>query len=152
MRKSSKIVVTVVILLFLVVCGAGMYIVRTPEYTLLQAKRAIEKSGIEGLHPYLTQEAQEKVDLFFAITENEFVGAILEALNQSESVQAFREKIREVEWEVDEIRKSSKSADVVLAFDYQDKLGGTVELTMIREDGKWKIDEIGYPEFHEVHW
>ncbi len=41
---------------------------------------------------------------------------------------------------------------MILTFNYEDKLIGKIEISMIRENGEWKIDNIEYPQFTEVNW
>ena len=43
-------------------------------------------------------------------------------------------------------------AAVVLSFNYEDKLIGTIEISMIREGGEWKVDSIEFPKFTEINW
>lgn len=38
-------------------------------------------------------------------------------------------------------------ARVIISFDYKDKIKGTVELSMVKEGGEWKIDGMGFPKF-----
>ena len=52
---------------------------------------------------------------------------------------------------MDDILKSKENAAVILSFNYEDKLIGTIEISMIRDEEKWKIDSIEFPEFTEVN-
>ena len=54
--------------------------------------------------------------------------------------------------EGDDVLKSKENATVILSFNYEDKLIGTIEISMIREEGEWKIDSIEFPEFTEINW
>ena len=39
------------------------------------------------------------------------------------------------------------SSDVNVDTYYKDKIKGTVELSMVKEGGEWKIDGMGFPKF-----
>lgn len=73
----------------------------------------VEWSEIDGLMPYLTDNAKE------------------------------------TEWKIEDILKENQKVGVVLAFDYKDKLEGTVDVSMVWKDG-WKIDSIDIPTFDRV--
>ena len=47
--------------------------------------------------------------------------------------------------------KGSESSKAVVGFDYQGKMTGTVEMTMIKEDKIWKIDSLSSPSFDKVN-
>ena len=46
-----------------------------------------------------------------------------------------------------DVLKGSDSAKGVLGFTYGDKIDGTVEVTLIREDKEWRIDTLNTPKF-----
>lgn len=54
--------------------------------------------------------------------------------------------------DVDDVLKSKDNASVILSFNYDDKLVGAIELSMVREDGEWKIDGLEFPEFDKISW
>jgi hypothetical protein len=43
--------------------------------------------------------------------------------------------------------KGNESSKAVVGFDYQDKMHGTIEVMLIKEDEKWKIDHLAMPKF-----
>ena len=73
-------------------------------------------------------------------------------ISQSEYVSVLKSEIQEIQWEVDDVLKSKDNASVILSFNYDDKLVGTIELSMVREDGEWKIDGLEFPEFDKINW
>ena len=56
-------------------------------------------------------------------------------------------KLSECEWTIIDVMKGSQTSKVVLGFDYEDQIVGTIELTMIKEDKRWLIDSLSKPEF-----
>ena len=38
----------------------------------------------------------------------------------------------------------------IVGFDYQDKMVGTIELTLIKENDIWKVDKLGVPKFDVI--
>ena len=73
-------------------------------------------------------------------------------IKQDDYVGVLKSEIQEIQWGVDDLLKSKESAAVILSFNYEDKLIGTIEISMIRDERKWKIDSIEFPEFTEVNW
>ncbi len=46
--------------------------------------------------------------------------------------------------------KGSETSKAILGFNYEDMMVGAIELTMIKEDDKWKIDRLGMPKFDKL--
>ena len=46
-----------------------------------------------------------------------------------------------------DVLKESESAKGVIGFKYEDIAEGTVELSMIKEDKEWKINNLNMPKF-----
>ena len=152
MKKTWIIIGAIVGLLAVVIVCAGVYFSNTPEYALLKMARAVEQDGMEGLRPYLTEETQEKVDEISAIAESELVNSIMGLFNQNDYVGVLKSELQEVQWDVADIMKGKNNAAVILGFNYDDKLIGTIEISMIRKGGDWKIDGLHFPEFDEINW
>ena len=57
------------------------------------------------------------------------------------------DKLSECEWVIKDVMKGSASSKAIVGFDYQDKMTGTIELTMIKENEIWKIDSLAIPKF-----
>ena len=68
---------------------------------------------------------------------------------QDSAVSFIKTKMSEVNWSVEDILKGKKQSDVVIGFDYNDSIVGTISITMIKEDHKWKIDGFAFPEFEK---
>lgn len=49
-----------------------------------------------------------------------------------------------------ENEKGSETSKAILGFNYEDMMVGAIELTMIKEDDKWKIDRLGMPKFDKL--
>ena len=139
-------------LLAVIAGGIGLYIVNTPEYALKAMIDDVNTSGMEGLEPHLTGNAKEALDTVSSITSSNLFNTIKGFINQNDYVGVLKSEIQEVQWEVDDVLKSKENAAVVLSFNYEDKLIGTIEISMIRDAGEWKIDGIEFPEFTEVSW
>lgn len=43
--------------------------------------------------------------------------------------------------------KGSETSKAIVGFNYVDKMVGTVEMAMIKEDKIWKIDNLSMPKF-----
>lgn len=152
MKKAILTTISVLMLIATMIIGIGFYITSTPEYALKETIEDVHDSGIEGLYPHLTGKARTTIDAVSSVTENNIFNTILGFIGQSEYVSVLKSEIQEIKWEVDDVLKSKENAAVVLSFNYEDKLIGTIEISMIREEGEWKVDSIEFPKFTEVNW
>lgn len=151
MKKTILIISSVVLLLAVVVGGFGFYIVNTPEYALKSIIEDVNDSGMEGLNPHLTGKAKETLDMVASVTESDLFSKIMGFINQNDYIGVLKSEIQEIQWGVDDVLKSKENAAVILSFNYEDKLIGTIEISMIKEEGQWKIDGIEFPKFTEVN-
>ena len=152
MKKAFLITISIVALIAITIIGMGVYVTNTPEYALKEMIDDVNASGMDGLYPHLTGEARATIDAVSSVTENSIFNTIVGFISQSEYVGVLKSEIQEIQWEVDDVLKSKENAAVVLSFNYEDKLIGTIEISMIREEGEWKVDSIEFPEFTEVNW
>ena len=139
-------------LIAITIIGMGVYVTNTPEYALKEMIDDVNASGMDGLYPHLTGEARAIIDAVSSVTENSIFNTIVGFISQSEYVGVLKSEIQEIQWEVDDVLKSKDNASVILSFNYDDKLVGTIELSMVREDGEWKIDGLEFPEFDKINW
>lgn len=152
MKKVIIIISSVILLLAVISSGLGLYIVNTPEYALKTMIDDVNNSGMEGLQPHLTGKAKETIDTVSYVTDSNLFNTIMGVINQNDYVGVLKSEIQEIQWGVDDVLKSKENAAVILSFNYENKLIGTIEISMIRDEGKWKIDSIKFPEFREVNW
>ena len=45
--------------------------------------------------------------------------------------------------------KGSETSKAIVGFNYEDKMVGTMEMAMIKEDKIWKIDDLNMPKFEK---
>lgn len=152
MKKAILIISSVALLLAVIVGGFGLHIVNTPEYALKSMIEDVNDSGIEGLTPHLTGKAKETLDAVSSVTESDLFNTIMGFINQNDYIGVLKSEIQDIQWEVKDVLKGKENATVILSFNYEDKLIGTIEVSMIREEGEWKIDVIEFPEFTKVNW
>ena len=152
MKKAHYIIIAIMMLLIGLSIFIGISIQNSPEYALMQIAGDIKEAGIKGLTPYLTEDAQKVVDTVSAVTENKLISSIIGLFGQSEYAGILKSEIQDIQWDVEDILKSSKHASVILAFNYENKLIGTIEISMVREDSGWKIDGLELPKFDEINW
>lgn len=147
MIKKVKIIIAVVVILALVLGGVWLYFRGTPEYALLCILNDVEDDGIKGLEPHLTGRAKEVLDSITSKGDSGWVDLIIQYASRSEYVAILKEKMQEIEWDVEDILKGKKNTTVILSFNYHDKITGTIDLSMIKVRGEWKIDGLGFPKF-----
>lgn len=152
MKKALLIALAVILLIGAIALGAGLYITRTPEYAMAKIMEDVSQSGMDGLRPHLTQQAQDTVDKVTAVAQSRVVGAILNLFDQADYVGVIKSELQSVEWEVEDILTGSENASVVLHFDYDGRLTGRMDITLVKEDSEWKIDGLTYPQFETVQW
>ena len=150
MKKTLCIIIpTIAIVLIVGVCF-GLSVIHSPEYALLQIAEDVEKSGVDGLMPHLTEEAQETVATITSITESDVVSSVFSFFGNDDYIGIFKSNLKEVEWRIYDVLKGKKSAEVVLRFNYKDNLIGTIGLKMVFLENTWKINSIDMPCFEKV--
>lgn len=152
MKKAIIISASIVLLLAVIAGGIGIYIINTPEYALKAMIDDVDTSGMDGLEPHLTGNAKETLDTVSSLTENKLFNTIMGFVNQNDYVSVLKSEIQEIQWGVKDVLKSKENATVILSFNYENKLIGTIEISMTKEDAEWKIDGIEFPEFAEINW
>ena len=123
----------------------------SPEYALNNAFDDMRASGLDGLKKHLTSNALKTVESVESISGNTAVSLLTAAFMGGNAVRILLGKLSECEWTIKDVTKGSESSKAVVGFDYQGKMTGTVEMTMIKEDKIWKIDSLSSPSFDKVN-
>lgn len=152
MKKARYIIIPILVIVLSIGIYFGISKLNSPEYALMQVANDIEESGIDGLMPHLTDEAQETVSAITSITENKMVNSILTFLGKEDYTSILKSNLKDIEWTLDDVLESTNRANVVLGFNYNEKLIGTIEINMIKEDGDWKISGLELPKFTEINF
>ena len=116
----------------------------SPEYVVEHAIEDMRTSGLEGLKPYLTDNAEKNVATFISVSNG------VSLLTGGYNVAIFFNRLADCDWTVDEILKGSESAKAILGFSIRsggDEIVGTLQLTLIKEDKEWRIDGVDMPQF-----
>lgn len=151
MKKVRDIVLFIIILVMGIGVCLGVSFTRSPEYALMNIAKDVKESGLDGLMPHLTGEAKETVKAINSISENKLLNTILSVLDKDDYVSVLKSNIKKVEWKINDILKGNKQTDIVLTFNYEDKLVGTIGVTMLREHDVWKISGVEMPEFENIN-
>ena len=128
----------------------------SPEYVLGKAFLDIKKSGIDGLKPYLTAEAKKKVEVIeggmsIINTVGKLVGSSDGSKEDSnKAVNFLMEKMSEFDFGYKNMVKDSDTAKAVISFEYPEVMEGTIDISMVRQDKEWKIDNLSMPHFDKV--
>lgn len=150
--KKSVVVLIVVVLVLIAVAIAAFSFFRSPEYALLKIRADVQEHGLEGLKPHLTQHGQETLDTITSVTENELVGLVIGLLGQGDGANTLLSELEQIQWGLEDIMKGGKNTSVILSFDYKQKLTGTIEIVMVKQEGKWLIDGVELPKFDSFGW
>ena len=67
--------------------------------------------------------------------------------NMSFSGGSLKEIMKECDYTIKDIKKGSATAKGVVGFNYKDSKKGTINLSMIKEDKEWIIDNMDMPLF-----
>ena len=116
----------------------------SPEYVVEHAIADMHTSGLEGLKPYLTDNAEKNVNTIISVSSGV---SLFMGTNQ---VSYLFERLADCDWTVVDIMKGSESAKAVLGFamgNGTDEIEGTLPLTLIKEDKEWRIDGVDIPKF-----
>ncbi len=116
----------------------------SPEYVVEHAIMDMRTAGLEGLKPYLTDNAEKNVETIISVSNG--VGL----LTGGNRVSFLFDRLADFDWTVDEILKGSESAKAILGFSIEngtEEIEGTLQLTLIKEDKEWRIDGVDMPKF-----
>ena len=131
----------------------------SPEHALNNAFDDMHKSGLDGLKKHLTANALKTVEGFETLSGRPeialFTSSLLggnaalftSSLLGGNAVSVLLEKLSECEWTIKDVMKGSETSKAIIGFNYEDKMVGTIELTMIKEEKIWKIDSLAMPKF-----
>lgn len=150
MKKFLLIMLIVIIAIGVGAGGYFIYKTTTPEYALYRMMQEVNASGIDALMPHLTGEAREKVEKVGDYTEKSGLASLIGSALKDKAIEFIKSKADEIEWSLGDVRRGSKSADVDIGFDYKGNVTGTIEIKLIKENGKWKISGIGMPGFTKM--
>ena len=122
----------------------------SPEYALNNAFDDMRESGLDGLKKHLTSNALKTVEGVENLSSNPGISLITTALMGGNAVKVLLDKLSECEWTIKDVMKGSETSKAIVGFNYEDKMVGTVELAMIKEDKIWKIDNLAMPKFDKL--
>ena len=123
----------------------------SPEYALNKAFDDMKESGLDGLKKHLTSNALKTVESLESISGRPEIALFTTALMGGNAVNSLLEKLSECEWTINDVMKGSETSKAIVGFNYQEKMAGTIELTMIKEDKIWRIDSLAMPKFDKFN-
>jgi len=152
MKKTLCIAGISVLLVVIISSCVIIAIHNSPEYALVKMVRDVKEYGLEGLEPHLTGEAQVAWNKIDTISDNTLLNSFLSIFDVDYYMSILKTEIAEIEWDIGEILKNNGKANIDINFNYKEKIIGAVELILIREEGGWKISNIGIPSFEKIEW
>ena len=123
----------------------------SPEYALNKAFDDMKESGLDGLKKHLTSNALKTVESLESISGRPEIALFTTALMGGNAVNFLLEKLSECEWTINDVMKGSETSKAIVGFNYQEKMAGTIELTMIKEYKIWRIDSLAMPKFDKFN-
>ena len=121
----------------------------SPEFALNNAFSDMRESGLDGLKKHLTAKALKTVEGFETLSLNPGVSLLTNALMGGDAVSVFLAKLSECDWTIKDVMKGTETSKAIVGFNYVDKMVGTIEMAMIKEDKLWKIDDLNMPKFEK---
>jgi len=150
----KKVVITVLSLVgaaILLTMILIVYSTTTPKYALLQTAKDIERYGYSGLEMHLTESAREAIDIIpdaSEFVEEGSLGSVLGIFSngvKDTGMGWLKSKLSECQWSLVSVTQSGSEAEATLHFNYENVVIGTIPITMLHENGEWKIDSVGIP-------
>ena len=123
----------------------------SPEYALNNTFDDMRASGLDGLKKHLTANALKVVTGFESLNGKPGVSLFTTALLGGDAVSLLLGRLSECDWTIKDVMKGKETSKAVVGFDYHDTMVGTIEMTMIKEDGIWKIDGLDVPKFEKIN-
>ena len=131
----------------------------SPEYVLEKALEDVKKIGLEGLKPYLTSGGKKKFETLMMFTSGMGMlggmGMFTPQSNQgngSGTAMGFLlNHVTDCDWTVKDLMKGSETAKGIVGFKYEDTMEGTLELSLVKEEKEWKIDNMEMPTFEKFN-
>ena len=121
----------------------------SPEFALNNAFSDMRESGLDGLKKHLTAKALKTVEGFETLSSNPGVSLLTSALMGGDAVSVFLAKLSECDLTIKDVMKGTETSKAIVGFNYVDKMVGTIEMAMIKEDKLWKIDDLNMPKFEK---
>ena len=121
----------------------------SPEYALNNAFDDMRQSGLDGLKKHLTAKALKTVEGFENLSSNPGISLLTSALMGGDAVTVLLGKLSECDWTIKDVMKGTETSKAIVGFNYVDKMVGTIEMAMIKEDKIWKIDDLNMPKFEK---
>ena len=152
MKKICKILLWIGVACFLF-CLLFLFVREykrsTPEYALTEIILDCKKDGYEGFKRHLTENALETLEAA-EDKGSEIDESLVARLLKKKAIQYLKSKLAEAQWSVEEILKGENQAEVVVAFQYEDKISGTAHVILVKVDREWKIDGVNSLEFEKI--
>lgn len=140
-KKYKKLTVILIVLIVLLSAVAA-YFFNSPEYAMIKIRKEIKETGFAAIEQNLTQEAFAKLEPIIKVANNKLVSSILSKISKNEYTSVLIQKAKEIDWSVDEIIKNHHKASVTIRFNYDDTIVGTIDIELLRIDGKWRINNM----------
>ena len=142
MKKRTVLLLVAAALVCAGVLGVYRFL-GSPLYALKEIGEDVQTSGLAGLRPHLTAEAQETVDVAAMLEEKLGLGsAALALLGPDRAAQL----LQEVEWSLKGVQREGDQAVAAIAFSFPSLLSGELALDMVRQGGEWKIQGVSLSE------
>lgn len=148
-----KYVIAIVSVIAVIAISAGFYLhsrLSSPEYALAQTIKDVSTSGVEGLMPHLTSQTREKIEAVSDFSDQIGLSDMLSSFTEKYALSFLKSKMAEVDWSVLDVMTGKTNADVLIGFDYNGKIVGSIKINLIREQREWKIDGIDTPQFERI--
>lgn len=143
----------IIALVFVVIVGiviSSVAVFSSPQYALYKMAMDVKESGIDGLEPHLTENANKRLKVILGVANSKLFGDLFSS-DALEHMDIVKDNLSDLEWKIDDVEKSKGKAQVKLQFNYKDKIIGAISIKMIKEDG-WKVDGIGIPKLETINF
>ena len=110
----------------------------------------VNTDGLNGLKKHLTEHAVEEVETVEDLIDTAGVSDALSSTFSRYAVSFLKSKLSETDWTIDDVLKGDTRADVIIHFNYADRIVGTIGITMVSVEREWKIDGLSFPQFEKV--
>ncbi len=138
-KKRKRIRITAIITAVLLIIS--VFVITSPEAAMLKMWSDIRSEGLTGIEPHLTGNAQVRVDTVINLVKSDLVQSIVGDDDEMDFDALIKSELKNFKFSLAKYDRGFTKVNIIIDFDYKNEVQSSVEVSVIRESGKWLIDD-----------